>query len=313
MEHFVIEYARYINEILHRVSTDWHYRHEIYEVSDVATALVINHDVQRQDQFGVNSEAQPEDFIGRINQVLPSVTDLGTLQDLLRQAERGIIGWRKQTIFFIKQGNHPDDWTVEDAKEDILTLLHNKQQYQPVIMEFEADNVQQMIPTGKEHFRTYEDFVRRAIDVLFLGDLGRATPQARSEPANEDNEGYEIRDLLCQNRAETGFWKDLKDKYSCTEILFEAKNEQILTRSDLRQTYCYLKPALGLWGFIVCRAEQPSNILAYNRTLFSNFAQTRGVLIITDDDIRQMLRLKGRDHDPSSYLRDKMSEFTPRV
>jgi hypothetical protein len=47
--------------------------------------------------------------------------------------------------------------------------------------------------------------------------------------------------------------------------------------------YCYLKPALGFWGFIVCRSQPSDQIQAFNRTLFKNVSQQRGVLILCDD------------------------------
>jgi len=94
--------------------------------------------------------------------------------------------------------------------------------------------------------------VRVIFNFLFRGELGEGRPQTRTEP---ETEGVEIRDLLFSNIAETGFWKDLKDKYSASEIVVDAKNTDESTRDDLRQLYCYLKPALGFWGFIVCRSQ----------------------------------------------------------
>ena len=144
------------------------------------------------------------------------------------------------------------------------------------------------------------------INFLFLDDLGEAKAQVRTECSSG---GVEIRDLICQNRADSGFWKDLKDKYSCTELLFDPKNTEELTRDDLKDVYSYLKPAIGLWGFIVCRKTPSPNILAYNRTLFNNFRQERGVLIITDDDLLRMVNMKLQGNDPADYVRDRMSEF----
>ena len=36
-------------------------------------------------------------------------------------------------------------------------------------------------------------------------------------------------------------------------------------------------PALGFWGFVVCRGPQHEKIHAFNRTLFKNFCQQRGL------------------------------------
>jgi hypothetical protein len=86
-----------------------------------------------------------------------------------------------------------------------------------------------------------------------------------------------------------------------------------LERDDLRQLYCYLKPALGLWGFIVCRAEPSLLIRAFNRTLFQNFEQKRGLIILCDDHLRRMVEMARRGENASDYLQRLMSEFVRSV
>ena len=229
-----------------------------------------------------------------------------TMKKFAQHPEKVMMGWEGQTIYFIKGGNNPEFWTTDHAEEDIRSLLMaSAALWGPLVFD-QVKRIGDIIPNGQEHFRDYEHPVRVVINFLFLQHLGVATPQKRTEPGNE---GSEVRDLICQNRSESGFWKDLKEKYSCTEIVFDAKNTNELTRDDLRQIYCYLKTALGYWGFIVCRSTQPERINAYNRTLFKNFTQSRGILILTDDDLRRMVEMKLRGNDPSEYIRDRMSEF----
>ena len=79
------------------------------------------------------------------------------------------------------------------------------------IIEHEIQSVGEEIPTGAEHSREYEDFLRVVVNALFIGHLGEGRLQTRTEP--DENDGIEIRDIICQNRAEVGFWKDLKDKW----------------------------------------------------------------------------------------------------
>jgi hypothetical protein len=145
-----------------------------------------------------------------------------------------------------------------------------------------------------------------AFNFLFIGELGEGKAQSRTEP---EDEGVEIRDLIFANNAESGFWRDLKTKYGASEIVVDAKNKDEVTRDDLRQLYCYLKPALGSWGFIVCRSEPPTKITAFNRALCRNFSQLRGILILSDDDLRRMVRMKMQGQNASTYLQDRMSEF----
>jgi hypothetical protein len=215
-------------------------------------------------------------------------------------------GWEGRTIYFIKGGEFPEFWSTERAQIDGMALLTSAaKMYGPLVVH-EIENVSKTIPIGQQYSNEYERFNRMALNFLFLGHLGVCKLQQRTEPGNE---GLEIRDLICSNKSEKGFWADIKQKYSCSEALFEAKNKSVLDRDDLRQTYCYLKPALALWAFVICRLEQPEKIYAYNRTLFKNFSQTRGVLILSDKDTLRMARMRLRGLDPSDYLTDRMAEF----
>ena len=311
--HYALEYAKRVNELLHSyLWPTWFYKHEIYEIPDVATALLITYDKQRDDKFEVRTKVGWNQFLRRMAHVKPDWAhfSLDVMKKLSQHPEKVMGGWEGRTIYFIKGGNNPDYWTMSHAEKDALVLLiSGATVWGPMVRE-QVRRIRELIPVGRSHFRDYEQHVKVVINFLFVKHLGEATPQKRTEPGNE---GCEIRDLFCQNRADSGFWKDLKTKYSCTEILFEVKNTDKLRRNDLRQIYCYLKPALGLWGFVVCRKTQPDNIQSYNRTLFKNFAQKRGALILTDDDLLRMVDIKLQGHDPSDYVRDRMSEFTRSI
>jgi hypothetical protein len=313
MQHFAFDYAERVNEILHDVLwSTWFYKHEIIEVPGLVTALLVTYDNQQDDEYIFTADATWEIFLQRMSRVKPDWAYF-PLENMEKQAKlphKTIGGWEGRTIYFIKGGSNPEYWSMEKARQDTILLVSSSVQKHGSIIKHEIESVEDTIPVGSEHFHEYEDFVRVTINYLFTEHLGEAKLQERTEPGNE---GTEIRDLIAQNIANSGFWKDIKNKYSCTEIVFEAKNTNELTRDNLRQIYCYLKPALGFWGFIVCRKEQPSKIHAYNRTLFKNFTQSRGILILSDSDLKRMVNIKLSNHDPSDYLRDKMSEFVRSI
>lgn len=294
---------------MHRylIST-WFYKHQIYEVPGLCTALLINYDNQEHDEFEVFSDTEWESFLERMSRVKPDWVPFKReiMEGLAKQPHKVMGGWEGRTIYFIKGGSKPEFWTTERAEIDTITLLTASAEFQGTLLYEQAGRIDELVPVGREHYREYEDFVRVTINYLFIGHLGEAKPQVRTEPGNESTE---IRDLICQNRANKDFWKDLKEKYSCSEILIDAKNKTKVSREDLRQVYCYLKPAIGLWGFIVCRSKPPEVIQAYNRTLFKNFVQKRGVLILSDNDLRRMIEIRMHGRDPSDYLHDRMSEF----
>lgn len=298
-----------MNEFLHSfmIST-WHYKHQIFEVPGLLTALLITYDDQPKDEYEVYPATTWEAFLQRMSKVKPdwAYFDREDMERLALEPHRSMGGWEGRTVYFIRGGGHPEFWKPERVPEDGRLLLTASARLQGPMITAEADAIAESLPRGREHYREYEDFVRKVINYLFPGQLGEAKAQVRTEAGNE---GTEIRDLLAHNIAQAGFFADLKSKYSCSEILFDAKNTDELTRDDLRQIYCYLKPAIGLWGFLVCRSSQPEVIHSYNRTLFKNFAQTRGLQVLTDDDLRAMIAMRTRERDPSDHLQQLFSSF----
>jgi hypothetical protein len=313
MSHFTDDYVDRVSAILHNVLTPtWFYKLEIMAVPGVVTAVFITYDGVRDDSREVRDQCSWEDFQERLSAVSP---DWGLDREFLREAEEknpkfGMGGWERRTLYMIRAGTHAEYWTTNAASEDFTNLLMSTAIGSGKVIQAETEHLREIVPPGRENFQAFEHIVRVVFNFLFIGELGEGKGQSRTKP---EDEGVEIRDVIFANNAESGFWKDLKDKYAAPEIVVDAKNKDELTREDLRQLYCYLKPALGLWGFIVCRSEQSPTINAYNRTVFQNFGQSRGLLILNDDDLRRMVQIKMRGQNPATYLQDRMSEFIRSV
>ena len=308
MSHFADPYCDVVNETLHHLlQSTWVYRQEVYEVGNLATALLVTYDDVREDVREYKLGATWEQFLTRMARVKADWANLS--QDGMSRwadhPEKTILGWEGRTIYFIKGGAKPEFWSKQRATNDLQVLLLGSALWGEVV-ELELAQAPNSIPVGREHFADYERMVRVAFTFLFREHLSNGRSQVRTEP---DDDGLEIRDIVFTNCSERGYWKDLKDKYACSEVVIDAKNTSQITRGDLRQLCCYLKPAIGLWGFIVCRTPQPEVMHAYNRTLFKNFTQTRGLLILSDEDLRRMVAIARRGHDASEYLRERMSEF----
>jgi hypothetical protein len=312
LAHFLDSFADRAIQILHDVlPSTFFFKQEIIEVPGLLTALLITHDRVRDDARETR-EMTWEQFLDRMSLVKPDWKqfDRNLIERLATMPHKGMGGYEGRTIYFIKGGRYPEQWTAAKAQEAVTSLtVAGVITIGPAIRE-ELDRLTETIPVGHEHFADYERQVRIVFNFLFSNELQNGQVQSRTEP---ENEGVEIRDLVFTNRANSGFWKDLKDKYSASEIVVDAKNTDDLKRNDLRQLYCYLKPALGFWGFIVCRSQPSDQIQAFNRTLFKNFSQQRGVLILCDDDLRRMVDIAKRRRDPSECLQNKVSEFVRTI
>jgi hypothetical protein len=309
MGHFIEGYSDRLSELLHfNLAPNWFYKQEILEVPELLTAILVTYDGVTDDQREIHTSSSWETFLERMAKVKPDWIHFDrNLIELLRDNPRKTLGgWEGRTIYFIRGGQNAEQWTTEKAETDVGIALTSAAATLGPLLQLELEHLEESLPAGPEHFREFEHQVRVTFNFLFRGDLGEGRAQSRTEP---EDEGLEIRDLVFGNVASSGFWKDLKNKYEASEIVVDAKNKELLTRDDLRQLYCYLKPALGFWGFIVTRSEQPKWVHAFNRTLFKNFTQSRGLLILCVDDLRRMVTIKNLGRNPSAYMQERMSEF----
>lgn len=126
MEHFAIEYAKAVSEILHRymIST-WYYKLQIYEISGLLTATLVNYDNQQEDEFTIIKEIKYEDFLQRMFRVKSDWIhfDRKNFEWLAQSPDKTMMGWEGRTFYFIKGGAHPEHWSIENALKDVLLLL----------------------------------------------------------------------------------------------------------------------------------------------------------------------------------------------
>ncbi len=311
MAHFASAFAERSNEILHvNLPSTLCYRHEILEVPGLVTGLFITYDGQHSDEFIVRTPVSWSEFLQRLCQTKAAWHDLqeATMRSAVEKPEKAFIGWEGRNIYIFRGGSVPEQWNPALADQWLAGVLSGSALLWGPIVKNEWDNLDEIVPLGKDGASAFEHHVRVAMNYLFGGSLTNGGYQCRTE-----DDGVEIRDLIYRNAADSGFWRDLKDKYSCSEIIVEAKNKIEISRDDLRQVYCYLKPATGLFGLLISRGEVPAKIAAYNRQVFRNFAQQRFVLVMTRSDLQKMVAMKLRKLDPAEHLAYRMAEFIRSV
>jgi len=110
------------------------------------------------------------------------------------------------------------------------------------------------IRTGREAAADFEQWVLRAVRVLFSGRL--SNPQLKPNPA-----GIQQRDVVATNLAKEGFWRRILEDYDSRQILFEVKNYEELEPEDFRQILSYLTGHYGRFAVVATRSqsEVPTN------------------------------------------------------
>lgn len=105
------------------------------------------------------------------------------------------------------------------------------------------------IPEGKEGASLYEDWVLRAIKILFHNSI-------KNPQLHPNGNAISRRDIVGTIDSQKGFWARVNRDYNCRQVLFEAKNYSELTNDDVRQVVSYLSGNYGDFGIIVPRRRQ---------------------------------------------------------
>jgi hypothetical protein len=104
------------------------------------------------------------------------------------------------------------------------------------------------IEIGQAGYSAFEDWVLRAVKMLFAGKL--ANIQFKPNAGN-----VQQRDIVARNVAPTGFWRRVFEDYETRQVTVEVKNYVELGRDDFRQMLSYSSGPYGRFGLIVYRTE----------------------------------------------------------
>ncbi len=102
------------------------------------------------------------------------------------------------------------------------------------------------LPLGKEGSAQFEDWVYRAVRILFAGKLSNFELKPNAG-------GIQQRDIVATNMADKGFWKRVREDYDTRQVIFEVKNYESLKMEDYRQVSSYTAGDYGRFALIISR------------------------------------------------------------
>jgi hypothetical protein len=94
-KHPVYAYAQRVNALLHTALwSTWFYKHEVYEVPNIVTALLITYDNQQDDVFETHQNVKWKTFLLRMSRVKKDWSDFSmkTMKEFSR-TEKTMGGW----------------------------------------------------------------------------------------------------------------------------------------------------------------------------------------------------------------------------
>jgi hypothetical protein len=129
------------------------------------------------------------------------------------------------------------------------------------------------VPTGVDGSKAFEDWVFRALRMLFSGRLSNFELKPNRRAVQQ-------RDIVASNPGATGFWRRILDDYRSRQVLFEVKNYEKLRGEDYRQVLSYEVGAYGSFGVLIYRSEN-EGLTEHERTWLSEVWHEHHRLIFT--------------------------------
>ena len=153
-----------------------------------------------------------------------------------------------------------------------------------------------------ESSSAYETLCTNVLQALFMDDLDRWEKQKPS------NGGLFRFDLICKIKNDTTkeFWKVAGQFFNTKYIVFEYKNYSgLITQKEIFTTerYLYLQALRGVAIIISTKGIDANGQKAVKGVLREN---GKLIIVLTNDDLLQMLQQKAEGKDPADYLSEKL-------
>jgi DNA-binding NarL/FixJ family response regulator len=157
------------------------------------------------------------------------------------------------------------------------------------------------IRVGSRDARAYEQLVAAILGCVVSSELCNPRTQVRNAYSTQ------IRDLILENVGSGPFWETVRARQAACFVTVEMKNTRHLAPEHLRQLQDYLKEPLGRLGLLVTRGTPTPMVAQRVREAYIHHGCI--ILILTDSDLRQMLRAKAQGDDPAHILSEKYREL----
>jgi hypothetical protein len=97
--------------------------------------------------------------------------------------------------------------------------------------------------------------------------------------------------------------------------MFEVKNVEELKLDHVNQAATYLGARLGMLGFIVTRNPAGDNIIRKTYSIYNDTPSIprKVLLILADEDLIAMIRLKQEEQNPGKYVQRLYRSFRQLV
>ena len=161
------------------------------------------------------------------------------------------------------------------------------------------------LPLGHPGASDFETAIGDMLKLCFFRALENIAPRVR------DVAGVVIRDWIAANRASTGFWSVMRQRYDATQVIWECKNYEILSADDFHQSTYYMANAIGRLVVIAFRGElTPAN---YEHVKRVSVERNGLVIPLGIRDLKTFVRQSRNGKIKEDHLQDRYDHLVRRI
>jgi len=263
------------------------------------------------DKQKLHIEAKAFSYIeqNKTERIVKQIQKYTTIDSKLVFAFPGILS-EEQIPIFQKYGIEVWDIpkTLEIFKNQIESEFHPV--FKPLYLSHSNDSIEdklieklKAVKPGKDDWPLYQKLLNDILERLFVPLL--------EKPLYEQSDESKVnrRDYIIPNYCESGFWKYMRDRYQADFIVIDAKNyTKNVGKKDILQISNYLKThGTGKFGIIITRKGIKNSGSVTRKEVW--ILHNKLIIVLTDEDIIQMLTLKSVGNRPEDLLKNKIEQF----
>jgi hypothetical protein len=156
---------------------------------------------------------------------------------------------------------------------------------------------------GQSDWRPYQQWCVDALTYLFNPPLELPLPE-RSNVTRVNR-----RDIILPNYAHEGFWAFMRTHYKADFVVVDAKNnsKQVKKGAILQLANYLTLHGTGLFGLVLTRVGASDSAYWTQREQW--VLHNKLIVVLTDDDLRQMLTARDNGDEPETTIRQKIEDF----
>lgn len=224
--------------------------------------------------------------------------------ELLEEFEQLLLSVQQDTQNF----NSINDINLEEKQKDeiipiIKSSIKTKQVSAPVNTGENHCKELSTIVCGKSGWSAYEKKCIEILKFLFTDDLTLWEEQAKTI------DGLHRFDLICRIASKDEYWKSITSSFNTRFVLFEFKNYcDPIEQGQVYTTEKYLyNKALRSVGFIISRVGASENAIIAAKGALKEHGKL--ILILSNQDLCEMLKMKDNGLSPNDYLADLLDKW----